>query len=171
MIDLQTVLSWLSLGTSHQYLLLAIAVTGYLTALTSDWSRFPINVSKRWQPAIVVGLGLAYSVEESIRSGAPWKTALEGGIIAAATSGFLYDLVIKGFMNGKVPTWLAWLAVAEDPKDAPNTKHPPKMKGAAEVETIPPAGAVPDLTPPTDEPTPTKGGNGGPAAPPGPPAA
>lgn len=141
-IDIGTILSWITLANDHKYKLLALCIAvpliGWMTALTSDWSRFPVNVPARWQPAIAAGLGLVYAPSIAMlaaaKAGHPVLPALlgsiEGGVFAAAMSAFLYDLVIKGICNGKVPSWLAFLALARKPG-----VNPPDPRAI----TVPPA--------------------------------
>jgi hypothetical protein len=94
---------------SKQWMPVAIIAIGYLVRLTSQNSKFPINVSTRWQPVIVVALGQVYAVLVAVSSGARWDLAIEHGLETAAWTMGLFDLVVKAIWNGTEPTWLSML--------------------------------------------------------------
>lgn len=130
--DIQTLLQWLQLAQDHKWnylgFTIAVVVIGWLTSLTSDWSRFPLTIPGRWQPAVAGFLGLLYAPAvaglAALKTGAPLRPALlasvESGVFAAAMTAFLFDLVINGFLNGNVPPWMQRLSfVKKKPAPAP----------------------------------------------------
>lgn len=145
--NIETILQWLQLGTEHKYLLLAVAVIGWLTSLTSDWSKFPVTVPARWQPLVAALLGVAYGVLNSIQGGvAPWRAVVGGLVVGLATAG-LYDAVVKSVFGGVVPGWLAWLSLgrkgsrdplAGSPTVPPAIPAPPRSSGAELKKDEPP---------------------------------
>lgn len=122
--DIDTILKIMQLGTDHKYIPIAIIVIGWLVALTSDWSRFPINVPGRFQPLVAAMLGIAYGALHQIDGGMVWWKAIGGGLVVGLTTGGLYDVVINAVFDGNVPSWLAWLAFAK--------KSPPAMPPMSE---------------------------------------
>ncbi len=146
-IDIATILQWLQLVQDHKwnYLGLVIAVTliGWLTSMTSDWSKFPLTIPGRWQPAVAGFLGLLYAplvagaaaMKAGTPIGAAMLGAIESGVFMAALTAFLYDLVIRGVLNGTVPSWLAWLSFKNQPGaidlKTRSSKPPPSNTTAA----------------------------------------
>jgi hypothetical protein len=116
------------------YLPLAIIVVGYLARLTSDMSKFPIDIPKRAQPLVVVVLGQAYAVLLHVSTGARWQEAVINGLLVSFLTMGLFDLVVKAIFGGKEPAWLARLAFifpaskkSEDDEDNRDTpKLPPR---------------------------------------------
>ncbi len=135
--NLDTLLQLAKLFTDHKYIPIAIVLIGWLTSLTSDWSKFPITIPGRYQPLVAAGLGIVYGMLEKIDSGTVWWKAILGGLLVGLATGGLYDVVINAIFAGKVPSWLAWLSFA---KLAP----PPPMSamGKADVakDLLPPNG-------------------------------
>lgn len=132
--DLDTILKILQLGTDHKYLALAIVVIGWLTSLTSDWSKFPITIPGRYQPLIAAVLGISYGVLTKIDSGTVWYKAVFMGLIVGLATGGLYDVVINAIFGGNIPSWLAWLSFAK--KSPPAA---PPMSGLGKAESLKPA--------------------------------
>lgn len=124
-----TALEWVKLGTEHKWLALAVVVIGWLTSLTSDWSKFPITVPGRWQPAVAAGLGLVYGVLQKVDDGMPLQKALIGGLLVALATGGLFDLVVNGALDGRVPPWLGWLSFAKKEKLPTGGRSNPPPKG------------------------------------------
>jgi hypothetical protein len=125
--DQDTLLKIIELGTGHKWLLLAIFVISWITSLTNDWSRFPITVSKRLQPVIVAGLGIAYGVLTMVQGGETWLGALQATLIASGGAYGLFAIVIKAIYNGDVPKWLGILSLAKkDDDEPPSPPTPPR---------------------------------------------
>jgi len=122
--DLLTQLA--QLGTTHKWLPLAILVMSWGTALTNNWSRFPVTVPTRYQPLVVLVMGQVYGMLEAVLGGASWKNAVVSGLVASVGTMGAYDVVMKALFNGQVPPWLAWLAAAKTPPPAP--EDPPKTE-------------------------------------------
>lgn len=108
---LADVMNIVSLLTAHHYLPIAVIVIGYLTRLTSDMSKFPINVPTDYQPVVVVVLGQVYAAIVAVSGGASWKDAVISGLATSLFTMGLFDLVIKAIFKGKEPAWLARLAL------------------------------------------------------------
>jgi len=92
---------------SKQWMPMAILVIGYLVRLTSQQSKFPLNIPTRWQPIVVLALGQVYAVMVSVSGGGAWgPSALHGLEVAVWTMG-LFDVVVKAVWNGNTPPWLS----------------------------------------------------------------
>ena len=92
---------------SKQWMPMAILVIGYLVRLTSQQSKFPLNIPTRWQPIVVLALGQVYAVMVSVSGGGAWgPSALHGLEVAIWTMG-LFDVVVKAVWNGNTPPWLS----------------------------------------------------------------
>jgi hypothetical protein len=98
---------------SRAWMALAVLLVGYVTTLTSDTSKFPVNIPTRWQPVVVVVLGQVYAVLLSIQGGTPWEPSVWHGLLVSFTTMGLFDLVINGIFNGNPPSWLKWLAAID----------------------------------------------------------
>jgi hypothetical protein len=113
--DFQTIMQALQDITGHKWMPLAILVIGYLVTLTSDTSKFPVNIPDKWKPVVAIVLGEVYSTLIAISDGTNWKAAVWHGLVTAMATSGLFDLVINGFFNGNLPKWLKWIAFI-DPK-------------------------------------------------------
>lgn len=126
--DAKTILAIVADLGGHKWLPLAVVVIGWLSSLTSDWSRFPVNIPDRWRPVVVIVLGQVYAGLSAVAGGTPWRQALLDGFIVSFTTMGLYDLVVKAAFGDKIPRWLSWLSFgtsAEHPKLASRATTPP----------------------------------------------
>jgi len=96
--------------TGHKWLPLAMVVISYLTAATSDTSKLPISIPDRWKPVLIVGLGQIYAVLAAETDGVPWQKAVWDGIVASFGAMGLFAIVFKAVFQGKVPSWLSFIA-------------------------------------------------------------
>lgn len=125
-----------SLIKTHGYLPLAIVIVGYLARLTSDMSKFPINIPQRAQPLVVLVLGQGYAVLLTIGGGMPWKDALLQGFLTSLLTMGLFDLVIKAWFGGKEPAWLARLTLIFPSKPKTEVKAPEPPKSESDIDTL-----------------------------------
>lgn len=132
MTPLQQIIAFI---TAHNWLALAVFVIGYLVRLTSPNSKFPLSISPRFQPAIVVVLATLYAILQAHLMGSSWADALLHAGLAAAISMSLFDVVVKMIFNGKEPAWLQWLVLMVDQQA--KTAEPTTSEAKKDPETPP----------------------------------
>lgn len=123
--DIDTISKVLALATDKKYAAITVIVLGYLTSLTSDWSKFPISIPRRWQPVVPLVLGFFLAAATAIAGGkAPAEAFEDAGIVALTTLG-AFAVVIKAIYNGNVPPWLAIFAFRTEQEKAMNRPNVP----------------------------------------------
>jgi len=101
------VVAWFA---SVKWVPVAVASIAWLTSLTSDWSRFPLEVPDRWKPVVVMVLGQVYAVLLAILAGVPWKEAAWQGVVTSVATMGTFDLLSKAVWGDDPPPWArAWL--------------------------------------------------------------
>lgn len=125
--DAETFKQLLSLGTGHKWLPFAILFVMWLGSVARKESVVGfLNIPARAMPFFVAGFGIIAGVLIAIQDGATPGNALQSGLTVATTSGFLYDLIVKGIFGGfeNVPQWMRWVVLLPHVSDGSSTRPP-----------------------------------------------
>jgi hypothetical protein len=145
--------------TGHKWILVAIAVLGWLSAAVSTTSKLPINISDRYRPLFVILVAEAYAIiVDKQQTGEAWGVAIWQGLLTACATMGLFEVAVTATFGGKLPKWMAWLALI-DPKLAEakveGTLVPgPVLGGHSSIRPPPPTSTVSTLPPPPPPPPP-----------------
>lgn len=124
---------------AHNYLVIAIVVVGWLTRMTSDMSKFPVTIPKRWAPVVPIVLGQGYAALEAVAAGTVWKSAVLDGLTVSLFTMGLFDLVVKAIWQGSEPKWIAALALIFPQPKADATPAPARDPSSPTPPADPPA--------------------------------
>ena len=124
-----TVEAILALVLAHKWIVLASVAIGAVVRLLKSDTVLPVDVPAQWRPLLALALGQISAVLEHVAAGAPWGTAIAGGLAASVIAILGHEWIVERLLGDRAMP-IPGLTKKPSARSAPELNEPPKERSS-----------------------------------------